>query len=172
MSDGHYDHAYLEVQAFADALIVEHSGVEDSLDSYVDYELRKRFRSHLHLIAATMRAIELNDSLDGHSGEQELIAHSLGIACELYIRPLPDISPSERQQAVQLVETLQHQRFYLPPTLRRAIEDETALMLALHRHRVSLAFEHFLNDSHLQGAVAEHFSATWRDVRRGLLPSE
>lgn len=171
MSGGHYGYAYLEVQAFADALIVEQNG-EESPDSYIDHELRKRFRSHLHLIAAAMRAIEWNDSLDGHSGEQELISHCLGIACELYIRPLPDISPSERQQAKQLVETLQHQRFYLPPTLRRAIEDETALMLALHRHRVSLAFEQFGNDSQLQGAAAERFSATWRDVRRGLLPNE
>jgi len=88
------------------------------------------------------------------------------------IRPLPDISPTERLQAAQLVETLQHQRFYLPEMFRRAIEDEAALMLALHRDRVCLAFERFRADSHLHGTADERFLTTWRDVRRGLLPHE
>jgi hypothetical protein len=87
-------------------------------------------------------------------------------------QPLPDISPTERNQAAQLVKTLQHQHFYLPEPLRRAIEDEASLMLALHRHRVCLAFEHFRADSHLHGTADERFVTTSRDVRRGLLPNE
>lgn len=86
MSGGHYDYAYSHVEYFSEKLLLEDPPPDpgwshaelgipepDPADSYVDYELRKRFKEHLLDVAAAMKAIEWNDSGDGARHEKALI---------------------------------------------------------------------------------------------------
>ena len=79
MSGGSYDYAFLKVDGVAASLRIDDAGCAN----YVDVRLRKRFRTHLQLVARAMKAIEWNDSCDGDDGEQSAIRACLND----YLRP-------------------------------------------------------------------------------------
>jgi hypothetical protein len=77
MSGGHYNYAYRKVEQFMEDLEIRSMVFDEGIDSYVDYDLRQRFKEHLEKVAAAMRAIEWNDSGDGAKHEKALILECL-----------------------------------------------------------------------------------------------
>lgn len=79
MSGGQYDYVYMKVNDFLDSLQVDKDSNYDSEyhGKYINYELRKKFKTHLELVSKAMKAVEWNDSGDGDEDEISILKQIL-----------------------------------------------------------------------------------------------